>query len=168
MDLAFRAWYYFRTGYSTYLTFAVAFMSYITIIYKLAIEDLALDWIFPRFHIFIIFAIVTVIPLAVLIGWLHMKQTLAYSAGVAIGVESNPYNYMIKPGTETEITWPMWTAMLRMLQKLLEGENLLSAEERDELNTIRERIERLRRGEVIGRPKQRQLLAQLEKTRSVR
>ena len=87
-----------------------------------------------------------------------MKQTLAYSAGMAITVESNPYNYMIKPGTETEITWPMWAMMLRVSQKLLEKENLLSKEEKEELGNIRQKIERLRRGEVIGKPRQRQLL----------
>ena len=167
MDLVFRAWYYFRTGYSTYLAFIVAFMSYITIIYKLAIEDLALEWIFPRFHIFIIFSLVTIMPLAVLIGWLHMKQTLAYSAGIAISVESNPYSYMIRPGTETEITWPMYAILLQLFKKILEKENLLSSEEKGELENIQEKIEGLRRGEVIGKPRQRQLSAQLEKTRSV-
>lgn len=167
VDLLFRAWYYLRTGYSTYLTFIVGFMSYITVIYKLAIEDLALDWIFPRFYIFIIFSLVTIIPLAVLIGWLHMKRTLAYSAGVAISVESNPYNYMIRPGTETEITWPMYAVMLQLLQKILEKESLLSAEEKRKLENVRSKIEKLRRGEVIGKPRQRQLLAQLGKTQSV-
>lgn len=163
VDLLFRAWYYLRTGYSTYLTFIVGFMSYITVIYKLAIEDLALEWIFPRFHIFILFSLITIIPLAVLIGWLHMKQTLAYSAGIAINVESNPYSYMIRPGTETEITWPMWAIMLQMLQKLLQRESLLSAEEKHELQSIQDKIQRLRRGGVVGKPRQRQLLGKLKK-----
>ena len=163
MDLALGAWYYLRIGYSTYLAIIVAFMSYITVIYKLAIEDLALDWIFPRFHIFIGFSLATIIPLAVLIGWLHMKKTLAYSAGIAVDVESSPYDYMIKPGTETEITWPMSTIMLQLLQKIIAKENLSSVEESEELKNIQRKNEMLRRGEVIGKPRQRQLLSQLQK-----
>jgi len=150
VDLVFRAWYYFRIGYSTYLAFVVAFMSYITVIYKLAIEDLALSWVFPRFYIFIIFSLVTILPLGVLIGWFHFKRTLAYSAAMAINVESNPYNYMITPGKETEIVWPMHTLFLTALQKLLEKENMLSQEEKEAFEEVLTKIKRLREGHVIS------------------
>ncbi|OYT45378.1 hypothetical protein DRO29_02520 [Candidatus Bathyarchaeota archaeon] len=165
MDLVFRAWYYFRIGYSTYLAFAVAFMSYITVIYKLAIEDLALSWVFPRFYTFIIFSLVTIIPLGVLIGWFHFKRTLAYSAAMAINVESNPYNYMITPGKETEIIWPMHMLYLTALQKLLEKENMLSPEEKKSFEEVLTKIKKLREGHVIGTPRHRQLLAKLKKAK---
>ena len=163
VDLIFRAWYYFRIGYSTYLAFMVAFMSYITVIYKLAIEDLALSWIFPRFYTFIIFSVVTIVPVGVLIGWFHFKRTLAYSAAMAINVESNPYNYMIMPGKETEIIWPMHTLYLTALQKILEKENILSQEEKRAFEDILTKIERLREGQIVGTPRHRQLLAKLKK-----
>ncbi|RLF09365.1 MAG: hypothetical protein DRJ98_08235 [Thermoprotei archaeon] len=163
MDLVFRAWYYFRIGYSTYLAFMVAFMSYITVIYKLAIQDLALSWVFPRFYTFIIFSLFTIVPLAVLIGWFHMKRTLAYSASVAINVESNPYNYMILPGKETEIIWPMHTLYLTALQKILEKENMLSPEEKKAFEEILTKIKRLREGQIVGVPRHK-ILAKLQKT----
>ena len=92
-----------------------------------------------------------------------MKRTLAYPTDMAIGVESNPYNYMLTPGKETELLAPYWLLITNSLRKILEKENILSPEEKREFENIQAKIERLRKGEVIGRPKQRQLLAKLER-----
>ena len=115
---------------------------------------------------FVIVGIVVFGPLGVFIGWLHMKGTLAYPTDVTINVEANPYNYKMMPGKETEISWPLWTVLLGTLQKLLEKENILSPEEKREFENVRAKIQRLREGSVIGKPRRRRVLAALKRERS--
>lgn len=160
MELVFRSWYYFRLGYGTYLAFLVGFMGNIVAIYYLAVQNLPfLYLIFDRFYVFVVVSIALIVPIGVLMGWFHMKRTLAYPTDVAIGVEANPYNYILMPGKETELFAPYWLMITNSLQKILEKENVLSSEEKREFENIRAKIERLRRGEVIGVPRQRKLLA---------
>jgi len=159
-ELMFRAWYYFRNGYATYLSFPVGFLTFISTTYYLAIKNVPfLQDFFPRFYLFAIVAVIVIFPLGVLIGWLHMKRTLAYPTQVAITVESNPYNYKIRPGKEAEINYPLWYLMLRTLEKLSEKEGVLTSKEKKEFEELREKIERLKRGEVIGAPRQRKIMS---------
>jgi hypothetical protein len=52
----------------------------------------------------------------------------------------------------------MWHLMLRTMEKIAKKEDILSPEERKEFEELRVKIERLRKGEVIGVSKQRKLL----------
>jgi len=158
-ELLFRSWYYFRNGYSTYLNFPVAFFTFISTTYYLAIKNMPfLQDVFAHFYVFVVVAVILIFPLGVFIGWLHMKKTLAYPIQMAINAESNPYNYKIMPGISSDISWPMWHLMLRTMEKLSKKENILSTEESKEFEELRVKIERLRKGEVIGVSKQRKLL----------
>ena len=158
-ELLFRSWYYFRSGYGTYLSFPVAFFTFVSTTYYLAIKNLPfLPDVFEHFYVFVVVAAMLIFPLGVFIGWLHMKRTLAYPTQIAIDVESNPYNYKIMPGISSDISWPMYHLMLRTLEKLSKKEDILSPEEMKEFEELRVKIERLRKGEVIGVSKQRKLL----------
>jgi hypothetical protein len=99
LRLLFRAWYYFRIGYSTYLTFLLGFLTTIVTVYYLAINNISLlKFIFPSFWLFGILALVVGVPLAIFMGLFHFKRSQAYSAEVDIGVEANPYYYKVTPG----------------------------------------------------------------------
>ena len=158
-ELLFRSWYYFRNGYGTYLSFPVSFFTFVSTTYYLAVKNIPfLQGFFAHFYVFVVVAIMLLFPLGVLIGWFHMKRTLAYPTQMAINAESNPYNFKIMPGISSDISWPMWHLMLRTMEKLSKKENILSPEERKEFEELRVKIERLRKGEVIGVSKQRKLL----------
>lgn len=86
-----------------------------------------------------------------------MKRTLAYPTQVRINVEANPYNYIRIPGKETEIIWPLWSVLLQTFQRFLEKENVMTEEEKKEFENVINKIEILRKGGVIGTPRQRQL-----------
>jgi len=74
----FRAWYYFRVGYSTYLTFLLGFVSTIITVYYLAINNISfLKVVFPSFWIFSILAITVGVPLAIFSGYFHVKRSRA-------------------------------------------------------------------------------------------
>lgn len=156
----FRAWFYFRNGYGTYLSFPIGFFTFISTTYYLAVQNVPfLSRVFSHFYIYAIIAITLIIPFGILLGWLHMKRTLAYPAQVAIDVESNPYNYKITPGISTEIGWPMNHLILRTLEKMSKEEGVLSPEEMEEFRDLTAKIEKLRKGEIIGVPRQRRLLS---------
>jgi len=164
LEFVFRIWYYFRIGYGTYLSFFVGFFTFVSTTYYLAVTRLPfLQGVFTHFYAFIVFAILMIIPLGVLIGWFHMKRTLAYPTEISIGVEANPYNYIAIPGKELEVYTPGWILMLTTLRRILEKEDMLSAEEKREFEEVVRKMEKLLKGEVVGKPRQRQLLAILEK-----
>lgn len=92
INLAFRSWFYFRVGYSTYLSFALAAINTLVTTYYLAIEKVpALKAIFPSFAIYVIVTTAIGIPTLVLIGYIHYKRSKAFHAENDILVESNPY-----------------------------------------------------------------------------
>lgn len=91
-NLAFRSWFYFRVGYSTYLSFALAAISTLVTTYYLAIEKApALKALFPSFGTYVIIATVIGIPTLISIGYIHYKRSRAFHAENDIQVESNPY-----------------------------------------------------------------------------
>jgi len=158
-ELVFRSWYYFRNGYSTYLSFPVAFVTFVSTTYYLAVKNIPfLKGVFSHFYLFVVMAIALLFPLGAFIGWLHMKRTLAYPAQMAVNVESNPYNYKIMPGKESEVVWPIWHLLLRMMERMSEKESIISMDEKRELEELLLRIEILKNGGVVDTPRQRSLL----------
>ena len=64
-----RRWYDFRQGHGMYLVFAMSFVNFVLIFYRLLIEEVNfLDEIFSNLWIFVIIFLMGYIPLAILIG----------------------------------------------------------------------------------------------------
>lgn len=89
-----RSIYYFRTGYGLYLTFPLAFISFVSTVYYLAVKNIpVLENLFPHFLLFILFTLLFIPPISVLVGWMHFKRLLSpfYRAQLDIDTEANPY-----------------------------------------------------------------------------
>jgi hypothetical protein len=151
-----RFWYYFRIGYSTYLTFLLGYVSTLVTVYYLAIKNLPylLD-LFPHFEGFSVIATVIGVPASVVIGWLHLKRTHAYSSEADITIESNPYTYKVAPGKEAEAFVPSYLELVRMLAKLLDSNNLLTAEEKTRVRNLEDKLQALVEGRMIGTPRRK-------------
>ena len=146
-----RLWYYFRIGYATYLTFILGYVSTLITVYYLAIKSLPdLLAIFPHFLGFAVLATVIGAPLSVIIGWLHLKRTKAYSAEADITVESNPYSYRAAPGKEMEAFVPSYLELLRMTTKLLDSQNLLTPEDATRVRAVEANLQALIEGKMVG------------------
>jgi len=149
-----RLWYYFRLGYSTYLTWALGYVSTLVTVYYLAIKNLpALLDVFPQFVSFAALATVIGGPTAVLIGWVHFKRSLAYSAEADIAIESNPYTYKLTPGIWAEVFAPLYLELLIQQKKLLEAQHLLSEDDRKRVETIERKMKELLGGGYVGTPR---------------
>ena len=91
-NLLFRAWYYFRMGWSTYFAFILAAINTLTVTYFLAIDNYpSLKSVFPSFEVYIVIIVTIGIPLLVIIGYSHYKRTVAFKSEVDVIMESNPY-----------------------------------------------------------------------------
>lgn len=114
MDLkrvVLRSWFYYRMGYSLYLSQPVAFGAYASSIYYLAIKSVPfLNNLFPEFHLFLITAIVLLPIVGSTLGWLHYKKMPFHVAELDIQNEASPYSM--------EIVTPVTLPSLRVLSEL--------------------------------------------------
>ena len=149
-----RLWYYFRIGYSTYLTFLLGVANTLVVLYYLLIQNVpGLQAVFPHFAVFVAISVVVGVPLAVGVGWLHLKRSPAFLSEVDIAVEANPYYYKLAPGHQTEVFAPMNLELLRQIRKIMKSQNLLSDEEEKRMAELEEKMETLLRGGYVGSPK---------------
>ena len=90
-NIGYRAWFYFRMGWSTYFAFILAAINTLTVTYFLAIENYSeLMAVFPSFEIYIVIVVSIGCPLLIFIGYSHYKKTNVFKSEVDILVESNP------------------------------------------------------------------------------
>ncbi|MEM3084633.1 MAG: hypothetical protein QXU32_05870 [Nitrososphaerales archaeon] len=151
--LPYRSWYYFRTGYATYLAFVLAAINMIVVVYYLAIQNVpALETVFPSFTIWALVVILIGVPLAIFLGWLHFKRAPTYRSEVDIQVESNPYYYKLPPGYWQEVFAPAYLEILRLNLRILNKEPLTEQEEK-QLKELQKKLENLIRGGYVGEPK---------------
>jgi len=144
--LPFRAWFYFRMGWSTYFAFIFAAVSTLVVTYYLAIERIPeLKYIFSSFLIYAMVMIVIGIPLLVLSGYAHFKKSQAYSSEADIGVESNPYYFKLPPGHQRDVLVPLQLLLSQMILKIATNEKL-TVEEIDKLKDIQKKLDILIKG----------------------
>lgn len=137
-NLAFRTWFYFRMGWSTYFAFVFAAINTLVVTYYLAIERLpSLKEIFPSFAYYVVFLIAIGLPILVVIGYFHYKKSGAFKAEADIAVEANPHLYRIL--TNTEAIFPLYLKMSELLIKLSKNEKL-SEEETNEITSLQTQL----------------------------
>ena len=72
-----RRWYDFRQGHGMYLVFAMSFVNFVLIFYRLLIEQVDfLGELFSNLWIFLIIFLAVYIPAAILIGNWHRKTQM--------------------------------------------------------------------------------------------
>ena len=124
---AFRGWYYFRMGWSTYFAFIFAAINTLTVTYFLAIENYpVLKEIFPSFESYIIIITVIGVPILMLIGFLHFKRTPAYRSEAAVQFESNPYIRRLL--VNSELVLNLNAKLIDLILKISQGEKISNNE----------------------------------------
>ncbi len=137
-DGGFRAWFYFRNGWSLYFAFIFAAVNTLTVTYYLAIEKIPiLTNIFPTFAHYIVIMTMIGIPLLVLVGYAHWKRSGARKAEIDISYEVDPYKARTLVNSEMLLT--MNANLLTMLTKII-NEQKLSPDEVDEIKKSQDKI----------------------------
>ena len=129
-NLPFRAWYYFRMGWSNYLAFILAAINTLTVTYYLAVEKAAtINFLFPSFAHYVLIITSIGIPVLILIGYLHFKKTSAYKAEADISFESHPHLKRILQNTEHIL--PLYLQLSEIIIKISKNEKLSEKEIED-------------------------------------
>jgi len=149
----FRAWFYFRQGWTVYFAFVFAAINTLTVTYFLAIENLPiLQGIFPTFLSYVIVLVSTGIPLLTLIGYVHYRRSRAYASEAEISVEQNPYWYKLPLGFSKEVQWPLYLKFSEILIKLANNEKL-STKDMNDIKDLQKKILKLIDGDTVGTTK---------------
>ena len=134
----FRAWFYFRNGWSLYFAFIFAAINTLTVTFYLAIEKYPdINWMFPTFFHYIVIVCGMGIPLLIIVGYVHYKRTAARKAEVDISYETDAYKARTLVNTEIAITLNM--KLLDMIMKISKKQEL-SAEDYQEIEILREKL----------------------------
>lgn len=148
--IAFRAWFYFRQGWSQYFAFLFAAVNTLTVTYYLAIKDVPiLKEVFFSFWIYLVVVSGIGIPILVGVGYFHYKKSRAYHAEADINVEANPYYYKLPPGYWKEVIIPTYLIVTNLLMKITKNEKL-TEDEFKKIQDIQEKMDALIKGEVVG------------------
>jgi len=126
-DIGFRAWFYFRNGWSIYFAFIFAAINTLTVTYYLAIERAPLlREIFPTFLQYILIVGGIGIPTLIIVGYAHWKRSAARKAEIDIGYETDPYK--ARTLVNSEMLLKMNLHMMEMVMKLLNNTKLTDEE----------------------------------------
>ena len=148
----FRAWYYFRQGWTAYFAFIMAGINVLTVTYFLAIENYpVLQSVFPTFAHYIIITVGIGVPLLILIGYFHFKRSQAYAAEADIFYETNPYWYKIPPGWNKEVVFPLYLNMINLMLKMSKNEKL-APDEIQKMSDLQKSLSNLIDGGYVGKP----------------
>ena len=129
----FRAWYYFRNGWSLYFAFIFAAINTLTVTYYLAIDKIPfLLNLFPSFTHYIGGAVLIGVPILIAIGFIHYKKSPAFRSDTTIGFETNPF--VRRNLINSELNLELNLMILNLLSRLSNNEKLTG----DEFNKIQE------------------------------
>lgn len=95
----------FKNGHGGYLIYFISFVQFIIVSYSLYISGHpSLVAVFPTVYHWIGFFLASYLPLAVIIGHLHLKKQVPTEAKQA--TQANPYTFQASPGKESLYTLP--------------------------------------------------------------
>lgn len=92
---------------------------------------------FPTFALYIVTIAGILIPLLVVIGYVHMKRSVAYKAEADIYTESNPH--MKRMLINTDMILNIQVELSKIMIKIAENEKL-SKEEIDKINLLQKQL----------------------------
>ena len=152
----FRAWYYFRQGWTVYFAFIMAAVNTLTVTYFLAIENYPiLQDVFPSFIHYILVIGMIGVPLLIIIGYIHYHRTAAFSAEADVIAEAHPYNYKLPPnGWNQQVNYPFYLLLTKFMLKLNNNEKL-TEQEIKEIQDVQTKINILLSGNFIHDPRSR-------------
>lgn len=137
-DISFRAWFYFRNGWSIYFAFIFAAINTLTVTYYLAIERAPfLKEIFPTFLQYVLIIGGIGVPTLIIVGYVHWKRSSARKAEIDIGYETDPYK--ARTLVNSEMLLKMNLHLMEMMIKSLDNVKL-TEEEIDEIKKSQKKL----------------------------
>ncbi len=139
-----------RQFYSAYIALFIAVSNWITIQYRLLLENIPIfNTLFSQLWIFLIVAVVIFTVVSVLGGhYIHRKRQFRLEQAVAI--EENPYLYRSAPGKERNLMIPIAIMQLEATETILTSNNKMTEEKKKQIEAFRQELIKLSKGLAIG------------------
>jgi hypothetical protein len=140
-----------RQFYSAYIALFIAISNWITIQYKLVLENApTLSSIFSNLWVFLIVAVFIFSIVSVLGGhYIHRKRQFRIEQELA--TEENPYLYRAAPGKERDLMVPIYILQLDTLEDLLRQNNALTEDKKRQFQKFKIDLLKLAEGRPIGK-----------------
>ncbi len=140
-----------RQFYSAYIALFIAITNWITIQYRLLLENIpGLNYVFSNIFVFMVVAIAIFSITSVLGGhYIHRKRQFRLEN--ALAVEENPYLYMAAPGKEKDLMIPILILQMDTFEEILRANNTLTEEKKKQLEAFRKDLIKLKQGDRIDR-----------------
>jgi hypothetical protein len=145
-----RFWEY-RQFYSAYIALFVAISNWITIQYRLVLENApVLGSVFNNLWTFLIAAVIIFSVVSVLGGhYIHRKRQFRIEQELA--TEENPYLYKAAPGKERDLFIPVMILQMDTFEDLLRQNNALTDEKKRQFQSYKDELLKLAQGRPIGK-----------------
>ena len=145
-----RFWEY-RSFYAAYIALFIAISNWITIQYRLVLENAPiLGSVFTNLWTFLITAVIIFSVISVLGGhFIHRKKQFRIEQELA--TEENPYLYKAAPGKELDLYTPLALLQLEAMEDLLRHNNALTNEKEKKFQKFKEELIKLGEGKPIGK-----------------
>ena len=139
-----------RQFYSAYIALFIAVSNWITIQYRLLLENIPIfNTLFSQLWVFLIVATIVFTVISILGGhYIHRKRQFRLEQAVA--TEENPYLYRSAPGKERDLMIPMTILQLEAIEAILNSNNSLTEEKKKQIETFKQDLIRLANGLSIG------------------
>lgn len=139
-----------RQFYSAYIALFVAISNWITIQYRLLLENIPIfNTLFSNILIFLVVASIIFTITSILGGhYIHRKRQFRLEQAVA--VEENPYLYKSAPGKERDLKIPIAIMQLEAIEAILKANNILTEDKKKRVDSFREQLTRLSQGLTLG------------------
>src|ERR687896_926561 len=139
-----------RQFYSAYIALFIAVSNWITIQYRLLLENIPIfNTLFSQLWIFLIVAVVIFTIISILGGhYIHRKRQFRLEQAVAI--EENPYLYKSAPGKERNLMIPISILHLEAIEAILTSSNSMTEEKKKQIESFRQDLMKLSKGLPIG------------------
>lgn len=145
-----RFWEY-RAFYSAYIALFIAISNWITIQYRLVLENApVLGSVFNNLWTFLIVAVIIFSVISVLGGhFIHRKRQFRIEQELA--TEENPYLYRAMPGKERDLMIPIMILQMETLEDLLRHNTALTDEKKRQFQNFKDELLKLAQGRPIGK-----------------
>src|ERR671939_10854 len=139
-----------RQFYSSYIALFIAISNWITIQYRLLLENIpVLNALFSNIWIFLTVATVVFTVLSILGGhYIHRKRQFRIEQAVA--TEENPYLYKAIPGKEKDLMIPVTILQLDAIEAILNSNNIMTEEKEKQIDSFRQELIKLSKGLPMG------------------
>src|SRR5918997_1117711 len=139
-----------RQFYSAYIALFIAVSNWITIQYRLLLENIPVfNALFSQLWIFLIVATVLFTVISILGGhYIHRKRQFRLEQAVAI--EENPYLYKSAPGKERDLMIPITILQLEVIEAILTSNNSMTEEKKKQIEAFRQELIKLSKAFTIG------------------